>query len=458
MFPLTVAVDCPDFSLDQAHELLDASQKYLDQSNDLSNYHRIALQLAKNQPSSTQPSLKLELRAKKKSGDPVAQLSSDKLSIYYDPTLDLGLLSKVIADHIDQTFAEERAVIGNTIPGSINQSVPSGVAGLSLDKLGQQLERRKARSMKYADTYHLTFSLLTPEGSPSDWEAEQAFDEVLRPLVKGMRLMHDFTIDFQAQPYSTWSASVQPVYHEARKAWILQRSDLHGFINAAEWPLNPNIRPGPTLNFILFVPPASHSPLLVDEYESNSWLIPQWGSVVIQNLSSRKDSERTGKMIHADLREAFHIFSRDLIALLGLPAASQPLTFRILSQMRLLSIRLIASAGATLGSTARLTESLPSISIPSNVASAVDTTIYHLEAACSALQAGSFHEALHHAKIAEQRSDKAFFDKSMVGQAYFPEEHKVAVYLPLMGPVAVPLLMTAVKELKTIGNMFRAQK
>ena len=312
--------------------------------------------------------------------------------------------------------------------------------------------------MKYADTYHLTFSLLTPEGSPSDWEAEKAFDEILRPLVEGMRLMHDFTIDFQAQPYSTWSASVQPVYDEVRKAWILQRSDLHGFINAAEWPLNPNIRPGPTLNFILFIPSTSHSPLLVDDYESNSWLIPQWGSVVIHHLSSKKRLERTGKMIHADLREPFHIFSRDLIALLGLPAANQPVISRMLSQMRLMSMQLIASAGATLGSTARLTESLPSISIPTNVASAVDTTIYHLEAACSALKAGSFHKALHHAKIAEERSDKAFFDKSMVGQAYFPEEHKVAVYLPLMGPVAVPLLMTALKELKTLGKLFRARK
>jgi phosphatidylinositol glycan class S len=35
----------------------------------------------------------------------------------------------------------------------------------------------------------------------------------------------------------------------------------------------------------------------------------------------------------------------------------------------------------------------------------------------------------------------------MVGQVYFPEEHKVAVYLPLMGPVGVPLIMSAVKEL-----------
>ena len=36
----------------------------------------------------------------------------------------------------------------------------------------------------------------------------------------------------------------------------------------------------------------------------------------------------------------------------------------------------------------------------------------------------------------------------MVGQVYFPDEHKVAVYLPLLGPVAVPLLTSAIKELR----------
>jgi len=37
----------------------------------------------------------------------------------------------------------------------------------------------------------------------------------------------------------------------------------------------------------------------------------------------------------------------------------------------------------------------------------------------------------------------------MVGQVYFPDEHKVAVYLPLLGPVTVPLVMAALKELKS---------
>ncbi len=36
----------------------------------------------------------------------------------------------------------------------------------------------------------------------------------------------------------------------------------------------------------------------------------------------------------------------------------------------------------------------------------------------------------------------------MVGQLYFPDEHKVAVYLPLLGPVSVPLIMGLLNEIK----------
>ena len=38
----------------------------------------------------------------------------------------------------------------------------------------------------------------------------------------------------------------------------------------------------------------------------------------------------------------------------------------------------------------------------------------------------------------------------MVGQVYFPDEHKVAVYLPLLGPVGVPLFMGAAREIMRV--------
>jgi phosphatidylinositol glycan class S len=57
-------------------------------------------------------------------------------------------------------------------------------------------------------------------------------------------------------------------------------------------------------------------------------------------------------------------------------------------------------------------------------------------------------EGLLHARIAEEEAERAFFEKSMVGQLYFPDEHKIAVYLPLLGPVGVPLVLGLVNEIK----------
>jgi phosphatidylinositol glycan class S len=69
----------------------------------------------------------------------------------------------------------------------------------------------------------------------------------------------------------------------------------------------------------------------------------------------------------------------------------------------------------------------------------------HLQRACASLGAPS---GLLHARIAEEEAERAFFEKSMVGQLYFPDEHKIAVYLPLLGPVGVPLVMGLINELR----------
>lgn len=56
------------------------------------------------------------------------------------------------------------------------------------------------------------------------------------------------------------------------------------------------------------------------------------------------------------------------------------------------------------------------------------------------------------------RPKRPFFEKSMVGQVYFPEEHKVAVYLPLLGPVGVPLLMSGMKEIVRLVKDLKTRK
>ena len=93
---------------------------------------------------------------------------------------------------------------------------------------------------------------------------------------------------------------------------------------------------------------------------------------------------------------------------------------------------------------------MPSIPVPDSVAKSVELTLTHLQQACDRLHDGRFQDALKHARIAEAQAEKAFFERSMVGQVYFPDEHKFAVYMPLLGPIAVPLVMAALREIKSV--------
>jgi len=66
--------------------------------------------------------------------------------------------------------------------------------------------------------------------------------------------------------------------------------------------------------------------------------------------------------------------------------------------------------------------------------------------------------ALQHSSLALESAEKAFFDDKMVSMLYFPDEHKYAVYTPLFGPLALPLLMALLRELQTMVKGWKAKR
>lgn len=391
------------------------------------------------------------------------------------PSSSSSALANFIAVKLQELFAEEQATIAHILssnnfpvngPSSTNaqgQWAPNSQATASSSRdaraktsrtppteFAERLARRMARSLKYAPTYHLTVSLFTPVASPSGWDIENALNEYFAPLLDWVSVISNFTVDTQVQLYATFSPSVQAPQHESDLGvWTLREEDLSRFINAAEWPLSPSIGPGPTLNFIVYVPDPETSPLVVKGSNSTSWLIPQWGSVFILNPEPETAGNLTVLNKEA-LQPAMLTFSHQLLSFLGVPHSPPSLPLQLQTLTRVRAASLLLSASSTMGSLARLTVALPSIAIPETVSTAVDTTIWRLRSTCDALKNGRFTDALEHARIAEAEAEKGFFEKSMVGQVYFPDEHKVAVYLPLLGPVGVPLVMSALKELKRL--------
>ncbi|KAI9730289.1 MAG: GPI transamidase component [Claussenomyces sp. TS43310] len=425
VFPLRISIEAGALQDQEAQHLLRTTQHALDDLNDFSAHH-LRLQLS-TPPNTSTPAVAEEKEEVAlvirllpgQSTEAVLQPYEPVLDVYYTPnqvptsSSSSSSLATYIADNLREIFAEEQAMIAYLL--STSSAPPErSPKPLSPDVAGA-LAKRTTRSLKYAQTYHLTFSLFTPTSVPSSWDIEAALDEYMKPLLESFSSISNFTIDTQVQLYATPGVEGQ----------ILKKEDLSGFINAAEWPLSPSIGGAPTINFILYVGDMEV------EGGARSWLIPQWGGVMIQpNID--------------DLRPAMLTFSNQLLALLGAPESGS-LPLRLMTLVRVRSAGLLLKASSTLGSLARLTLALPSISIPQSVAEGVHTTTEHLERACAGLGGK---EGLENARIAEEAAEKAFFEKSMVGQVYFPDEHKIAVYLPLLGPIAVPLVMGVLKEVR----------
>ncbi|MCJ1243860.1 GPI transamidase component [Trapelia coarctata] len=512
-FPLQIVVDAPALPESDAQNLVRTIQHALDDLNEFSAHH-LRLNLGdsmalakptadKNKNSNNtrgeslfaphirrdEVALTIKLSPAEGIQSPAAELRphSTVLDVSYPSnqspsTLSTSsILANVVASRLQGLFAEEQASIAYILmtnqPSGHSQHSSNGnshatQASLSASspreqrpgrsrtlspELADKLARRTTRSLKYAPTYHITISLFTPTSVPSLWDIESAVEEYLAPLLNSFTISN-FTVDTQVQLYATFSPSVQhPEFDENLRAWTLRTEDLSGFINAAEWPLSPSIGAGPTLNFVLYVPDAKMAPLMVKESHATSWLIPQWGGVTI--LNPQKPELGTPQPVQSltkdAIRPALLTFSHQLLLLLGAPDTppSFPLQLQTLTRVRAAS--LLFSASSTMGSLARLTVALPSIAIPENVAVAVDRTLSHLRETCSSLRDGKFNEALKHARVAEAEAERGFFDKSMVGQVYFPDEHKVAVYLPLLGPIGVPLVMSALKDIRRLRTVYR---
>ncbi|KAI9702274.1 MAG: GPI transamidase component [Bogoriella megaspora] len=470
-FPLQIAVEGLALSTTDIHHLIRTTQHAIDDHNDFSAHHlRFIPSDTTQQDNSSQivhtpgtsidsrdAALTIRLVPSAVGVTPRAELHpyESTLDVFYSPnqlpspSSTSSPLATFIALELHKLYTEEKAILAYLLSSSTT-SAPAQAPVLS-QEMSENLAKRTTRSVKSASTYHLTFSLFTPTFKPSDWAIEAALEEHLTPLLRALATISNFTVDTQVQLYAGFSPSIhEPVYHDELKAWRLRKEDLSGFINAAEWPLSPSIGEGPTVNFVLYVPSEGQTPLIIQENSGDNWLVPQWGGVRILNLP------RTGegsdivpiRLTKETLEGPLFTFSNQLLSLLGVPEAPLSLPLRLSTLVRVRAASLLFSASSTLGSLARLTLALPSISIPDTVAESVDLTIAHLHQACDDLREGKFQSALENGRIADREVEKAFFEPAMVGQVYFPDEHKVAVYLPLLGPVAVPLIMAAVKEIR----------
>lgn len=258
-----------------------------------------------------------------------------------------------------------------------------------------------------------------------------------------------------------------------------------------------------TLHFVLYVPKPSHRPLRIAGNEEGTlvsnatgWLIPQWGGVSLLNLGHEGAESQAipGKaglldsLSESEMDRAFATFEKQFGTLLGLQEVSDlhesvSLALKLDALMRRRVVEASRESVKTLASIIRLVDKIENLGVGESVrgdvsralallaqvsfmscqgrmysahppailqaAEMMDTTAFDTHTTLPAL--GSLQPlqaTLHLAYSSELLSSRAFFNPNMLGQLYFPDEHKYAVYTPLFGPLAVPLLVAALRLIK----------
>lgn len=298
----------------------------------------------------------------------------------------------------------------------------------------------------FSPIYNVVFNLFVQDGSPVEWEIEKAVSK-MQPIFQALKHYCKFKVSTQVQYYSKLANNVS--YDEELKANVLSQDNLSTFINFGDWNLNSHEKT-PSINFLIYFSDLNYDqiPLLVPGSKTNSFSIPQWGGVHIYNPSEPLSEGAVLKISELELQSILDIFASQLFELLGVPGAPASLLMRIDTFQRVACYKNLHRSLDNLNALVKLSNSLTGISIPESTKKNVLDSLLFYDQAVERLHHSDFSEALEKSGKSVESSDKAFFEKEMLQQAHFPNEHKLAVFLPLLGPICSIVLFGMLKRFK----------
>lgn len=318
-------------------------------------------------------------------------------------------------------------------------------------------DQADGRAVKFSPRYKLAFTLLNEDsaagGAVLAWDAQSLLTGSVAPLLASLAPVHEFTVETQVQYFAPLAVELHR--KDGDEGAYVDEADLRAFVNNAEWNLASGDTLDPVLQFLLFVPRIEHRPLKIRRQDGSdaplSFISPQRGGVIIYNPPSPAHEQPPSVPLElplSALRPAFCVFDRQLRALLGVPVTppgeKPPTCGRALSPREVDSLaeRRLREATEdtveTLAATVKLASEIQNMQINAGVQRRVEAALDQLDQA--AATNNTVIAALSHVATAQSLASRAYFDPSMMGLLYFPDEHKYAVYTPLFGPVAVPLL------------------
>lgn len=336
-------------------------------------------------------------------------------------------------------FFDDESVITNDLPFFIAQTLVEHTFQLEWNELSEGgPQTHDSMAISYRPNIHLSISLLTGDGYPVAWEIDSTLKEYLTPLRKFLSPLVNFTVDTGILYYN--DLNLHALNGRANVTW----SDLSHAVDLSEL-LSMNSFSEPAgLNLAIVFPSEQTCQEGLNFIDAgwSSFLVPQWGMLAI----NKYPLEPRSLLKQEYLTPIIYQFATDIFRLLGLKKDTQDLSspcITIDSFKRLKTLQNIHKAQETLWSLVKLTESFQTISIPKevlgNVTEALDMRLQIVDMLNDPFKGGDrlWNRALTLSNKLVELSETAFFHGEMVQQNFFPQEHKLAVYLPLLGPTTV---------------------
>ncbi|XP_067165811.1 GPI transamidase component PIG-S isoform X1 [Apteryx mantelli] len=338
-------------------------------------------------------------------------------------------------------------------------------AALSDRVPASQLGPDARRHFKSSLGYEITFSLLNPDPKSHavHWDIEGAVSHYVQPFLDKLSFMANFSVDSQILYYAV--LGVTPRFDKESSSFLLSAHSLPHVINPVEARLGSSAASlYPVLNFLLYVPERSHSPLYIQDKDgalvgTNAFHSPRWGGIMVYNVEGPAPPQASLPLrVDVDMVRVMEVFLAQLRLLFGVSREVLPPEFLLESPGnegladweldRLLwarTVENVATVSTTLTSLAQLLDKIGNIVIKDDVASEVYRAVAAVQSAMAELATGRLHSAFQASKEAVTSSERAFFDPSLLHLLYFPDDQKFAIYIPLFLPMAVPILLSLAK-------------
>ncbi|GAV01925.1 hypothetical protein RvY_12559 [Ramazzottius varieornatus] len=302
----------------------------------------------------------------------------------------------------------------------------------------------------------IVFTLVnpSPEKLKVTWNIEESLTKHLDPVLSRFLPIANFTVSSQVVRYIDAQMAVGSDSETGKKTLTFREAAK--IINSVESRLGASSSDKHVLNFIVYVPPPEQQPTtLVDAdgaaVPTNAFITPRWGGVMLYTLHGAALPPSERHLVEIDVDSVTKVFLTQFFMHIGLIDTEQKYAANVdfekdLDALLIKRMQLnVDDSISTLKSLSNLLGQMGNIAINGAVGRNIYEAVDAIKASKKSFAAKDFPGALAHSRRAWEKSEKAFYDPSLLEQLYFPEDQKFAIYVPLFLPACLPVVTSGVK-------------